>query len=95
VIDVAPGEYRFKSLARAVASLLIVMGAMTLACGDAEAAIRCDRLTLDQGERLLVVRGELEPADDPMKTDNFKARDRQKLPVLGLRPSAASYGSAG
>ncbi len=57
---------------RSSARSLSILGLLTILAGmlsgsGAAAAITYERLTLDKGGRLLVIKGEFEPADDPMK----------------------------
>ncbi len=51
--------------AAAACSLAIIVG-MFIA-GGASAAVSYERVTLKDGERLLLIKGEFESADDPMK----------------------------
>lgn len=47
-------------------TLLVCLWGVALGADHARAAITYERITLAQGERLLAVKGEFEPSDDPM-----------------------------
>ncbi|WP_105009431.1 hypothetical protein [Rhizobium leguminosarum] len=54
-------------IAKLLSILVIALALVGVDAQNAAAAITYERLSLDDGRRLLVIKGEFEPSDDPMK----------------------------
>ncbi|AUW42554.1 hypothetical protein [Rhizobium leguminosarum] len=73
-------------IAKAFSILIVAAALVGVGFEDAAAAITYERLSLNDGGRLLVIKGEFEPSDDPMK---LVAEYSQYQPsVIALTPMA-------